>query len=650
MDSTTPLTTDSHRRTDPTVPLQCGLCEKSDCMAYGVLSGVEAINGLYAGFFPVLIYSCLGTSRHASVGTFAVTSLMTAGIVKNIGSKIVAQANHTEATAENGAATLDMIPLDIRLQVMIAVTLAVGLWQVLMGVLRLGYFLAVFLSDHLVKGFTCAAAFHIFTSQVKLVFGIGRLEEHHGPLKLVYFYVDFFRIIRETHIPTLIVSLICITLLYLARLLINGNPRVMKIIKVPFPMELLVIIFGTLASYELNLESKWGVIIVKNIPTGLPVPVIPPYSIMPQILGRTFSLAIVASAVLISLAKIFATKNNYKIDSNQELIALGASNIFGSFFLCIVVTGGLGRTAIQESAGGSTQMVSLVSVIVVLIVLVALGKFLQPLPRACLGAIVMVALIGLLTGVLEVKKLWKVSLIDASIFMVSLLATLLLDVDYGLAIGVLYSLVVFAFRMQYGRVAVLGRVRGTLDEIKPLKDPMVDEVPGIKIFRLHGPLYSGNAESFVSEIRKAMPSNEKVLPICSVLNPEMESTHVINTTTATADQHSSGNDYADITMTTRRPVINIVQNNSPPVLSAGLQLAIQPMRGIIIDCSAINFIDVVGSEKLLRLVNECNKKGIRVVFSACSSSVRDVLYLSGVAAVLQEENFSNSVSNAINRL
>ncbi|OQV14267.1 Pendrin [Hypsibius exemplaris] len=535
--------------------------------------------------------------------------------------------------ADNGAASLDMIQLDIRLQVMTAVTLAVGLWQVLMGVLRLGY-LAVFLSDHLVKGFTCAAAFHVFTSQVKLVFGIRGLQERYGPLKLVYFYIDLFRRMGDTHIPTLVVSLISITLLYLTRVFINGNPRVMKIIRVPFPMELMVIIFGTLASYELDLESEWGVKTVKHIPTGLPAPVLPPFSVIPEILARTFSIAIVASAVLISLAKIFATKHNYKIDANQELIALGASNIIGSFFLCIAVTGGLARSTVQESAGGSTQVVSLVSAVIVLIVLVALGQFLQPLPMACLGSIIMVALINMMKGALDVQKMWKVSLIDASIFMVTLLATVLLDVDYGLVIGVLYSLLVFAFRMQYGRVAVLGKVRGTSTEIKPLEDPMVDEVPGIKIFRLHGPLYSGNAESFFAKIRKAILSYEKVVSSYLSPVPEPETTEIEEITGTEAPQPSSESSQTEITM---------VRTKAEPQ-------HIKPLRAIVIDCSAISFIDIVGTEKLLRLVKECSKRGIRVVFTACSDSVRDILYLSGVAAVLPEGNFISSVSDAIEEL
>ena len=319
--------------------------------------------------------------------------------------------------------------------------------------------------------------------------------------------------------------------------------------------------------------------------------------------------------------------------------------------------------------------VSLVSAVIVLVVLVALGRFLQPLPKACLGAIIMVALINMLKGALEVQRLWKISLIDASIFMVTLLATLLLDVDYGLAIGVLYSLLVFAFRMQYSRVSVLGKVRGTLDDVKPVEDSMVltggrlidwlidcfncirnsfcsfillvpiffsrqvEEVAGVKIFRLHGPLYSGNAESFVAKIRKAIISNEAVVSsyLSPVPEPEFTELQEIDSDNVTQHGKPPALNSMDITVVTRRQdamtdgALNTVQNNL--LLSRGGPMT-KPLRAIVIDCSAINFMDVVATETLLRLAKECNKKGIRFIFAACNGNYQP--YENEISCVLNE--------------
>ncbi|OQV14592.1 Solute carrier family 26 member 6 [Hypsibius exemplaris] len=679
-------------------------------MAYGVLSGVEAINGLYASFFPVIIYSSLCTSQHAAVGTFAVTSLMTGGIVHTVSAEMYSRQNYTDV--DNATLSVmddigDRIPFEFRLRALIAITLCVGLWQLMMGIFRFGYF-AVLLSDHLIKGFTTAAAFHVFSTQLKLVFGLHKIKEWHGPLKLIYFYYEFFSHLGSTHIPTLVFSLVCITVLYLTRVFVNQNPRVMKVIRFPVPIELLVIIFATLTSYEMELETSWGVETIYNIPTGLPSPVLPPFSMIPELLGRTFSLAIVASAILISLAKIFAAKRQYKIDCNQELIAAGLANIFGAFFLCIPVTGALARSALQESVGGSTQMVSLVSATIVLIVLVALGRFLEPLPRACLGCIIMVALINMLKGAMEIVRLWKVSLIDASIFMVTLLATLLLDVDFGLAIGVLYSLLVFAFRLQYGQLEVMGRLRGTKDEIMPIDEPKVDEIIGVKIFRLHGPLYSGNAESFVSKVRKAVLANEKAVSVSHALVPEpaakkwiampgefeefagqlvrrrysqvpanltrmrmqagrsqseatAEISHDSNAEAALVKRNLRRHSVAPISMTTFKTIKESTGSLKPiketqlwvkePIIETMEEALEEPLRAIIIDCSSVSFIDVVGSDALLRLARECSlEKGIRLILAACSGSVRDIMVLSGFTKVVPAECFVKNVFTALESL
>ena len=233
------------------------------------------------------------------------------------------------------------------------------------------------------------------------------------------------------------------------------------------------IVVATIVSYFMDLENTWNIRVIKHIPTGLPFPQPPLYSLVPKVFFRCFALAVVSSSVVLSLAKIFATKHRYKIDANQELIACGAANIFGSFFHCVPASGGLSRSAVQEAAGGSTQLVSLISASIMLTVLLLFGKFLEPLPRACLGAVIMVALLNMLKSVTEIKRLWSISLIDASIFAVSLSATLLLDMDIGLAVAVFYSLLVFAFRMQYAKMEEIGRVRHDCDRFLSLKKPNV---------------------------------------------------------------------------------------------------------------------------------------------------------------------------------
>lgn len=106
----------------------------------------------------------------------------------------------------------------------------------------------------------------------------------------------------------------------------------------------------------MSLGSVYGVDVVGAIPLGMPQPKIPDLSILPSFLLDSFAIAIVSFAITLSLAKLFANKNKYHIDANQELRALGFSNVFGAFFQCIPSTGSLARTAVQTSVGGETQV------------------------------------------------------------------------------------------------------------------------------------------------------------------------------------------------------------------------------------------------------------------------------------------------------
>ncbi|GAU92773.1 hypothetical protein RvY_04813 [Ramazzottius varieornatus] len=618
-------------------------------MGYGVLAGADAIHGLYASFYPLLIYSLLCTSRHVSVGVASVVSLMGGSIVQSLGTEFYTMGpsvgnfglNSTLESA-NHTAPHD-IPLHFRVQITMAVTLAVGVWQLLLGVFRAGY-LAVFLSDYVIKGFTCAAAFHVCSYQLTLILGLRNVRQKNGPLKLIYFYYDLFSQLHSTHVPTLVFSLVCITVLLLARIFITQNPKVTKRLKIPFPTELIVIMVATLVSYLMDLENTYNIKIIKHIPTGLPIPQPPLQSLIPKVFFRSFALAVISSSVVISLGKIFATKHQYKIDANQELIACGTANIFGSFFHCVPASAGLSRSAVQEAAGGSTQLVSLISASIMLTVLLLFGKYLEPLPRACLGAVIMVALLNMLMSVTEVRRFWRVSLVDASIFLVSLCATLFLDMDIGLAVAVFYSLVVFAFRMQYAKVEEIGRVRNTTDRFLSVKKPTVERIPRLKIFRLYGPLYSGNAESFAMKIRKSVSNSsvstkESPLVLCGKALPEAAP---LAQTDGDLEDTILSAGY-DETLTSELGE-GIPEAKSP---NGFLVHAKQGTSVVVIDCSAVSFVDVVGTENLKFLAKDCAKNNLTLAFSGCSDDVRNTLRFSGVVPRSGDEVLSENLSTTV---
>lgn len=181
------------------------------------------------------------------------------------------------------------------------------------------------------------------------------------------------------------------------------QPWISKKSKIPIPIELIAVSLGTFASYILDLNGNFGVTLVGDIPTGyftqkkiklyiffyyllssLPEPVIPTFSLIQTVAIDSFSIAIVSYAITMSMALIFAQKLNYEVDSNQEFLALGLSNIFGSFFSCMPITASLSRSLIQQVVGGVTQIASVVSCGILLVILLWIGPIFQFLPRVSL--------------------------------------------------------------------------------------------------------------------------------------------------------------------------------------------------------------------------------------------------------------------------
>lgn len=169
-------------------------------------------------------------------------------------------------------------------------------------------------------------------------------------------------------------------------------------------------------------------------------PSLPDVSLFKSLLLDSFTIAMVAYAVSVSMGLIFARKQNYEIDFNQELLAMGASNVFGSFFSCMPFSASLSRSMIQFTIGGKTQIASLVSCALLAVVLLWVGPFFEPLPRCVLGGIIVVSLKGLLVQVTQVEQFWRQSAMDAIVWVVTFLTVVLVAIDIGLLVGILLSI------------------------------------------------------------------------------------------------------------------------------------------------------------------------------------------------------------------
>ncbi|KAI8511281.1 hypothetical protein Bbelb_103810 [Branchiostoma belcheri] len=389
-------------------------------MSYALLATLPPIYGLYSAFFPVIIYAFLGTSRHLSIGVMAVLSIMVGATIERL---LPAGAGQLPADLYNSTisnSTMEQLQYQAeqaevqeRLYIAGAVTLMSGIFQVAMGLLRLG-FITIYLSDPLVSAFTTAAAFHVVNSQIKYLFGLD-IPRYSGPLSITV--IAIFSRITQTNIATLVTSIISIIVLVVLKEL---NLRYKHKLKgIPIPSELIVLIIGTVVSHFASMEERYGVKVVGVIPTGLPKPTVPRVSLFGQVAPDCVAISLVSFSYSLAIAKLFSKKYAYGIDANQELLAYGTSNLFGSFFSCFVCSTAISRTLVGEAAGTKTQLMSLVQCVVMLLVLLFMGPLFRSSQISVLAVIVVVNVKNMFKQFSELKPLWRTSRIDFVIWWVT---------------------------------------------------------------------------------------------------------------------------------------------------------------------------------------------------------------------------------------
>ena len=393
-------------------------------MAYAMIAGLPPIYGLYASTLPLIIYALLGTSRQLAVGPVAMVSLLTAA---GIG-----------ALAEGGTATY----------ISLAITLAflVGTIQFLLGVFRLG-FLVNFLSHPVISGFTSAAALIIGLSQLKHLLGVDLARSHYVHEILAEAVVRF----GEINWLTFGIGVAGIALIFIVKKFAKSIPG-----------PLLAVVFGIVSVWLFDLSAS-GVKIVGEVPSGLPGWSMPDFSFetIKVLLPVALAISLVSFMESIAVAKAIQAKHkNYKVEPNQELIALGAANIGGSFFQSYPVTGGFSRTAVNDQTGAKTGLASVFSAGLILMTLLFLTPIFYFLPKAILASVIMVAVFGLI-DIKEAKHLWHADRSDFWMLTVTFIATLSLGIEPGIGIGVVLSLAWIIYRSTRPHIAELGKVPGT---------------------------------------------------------------------------------------------------------------------------------------------------------------------------------------------
>lgn len=443
-------------------------------MAYAMIAGLPPIYGLYASTIPLVIYALLGTSRQLAVGPVAMVSLLTAASIGGM--------------AEGGT--------EVYIALAITLALFVGFIQFLLGVFRLG-FLVNFLSHPVISGFTSAAAFIIGLSQLKHLLGV-KIDRTHHVHEIIIQAIEQFGNINWITFAIGIGGIF----------IIKGAKKIHKAIPAP----LLVVAAGILVVWGFGLTEQ-GVKIVGDIPSGLPsfgLPIIDS-DILKNLLPIALAIALVSFMESIAVAKAIQSKHgDYKIVSNQELIALGLANVGGAFFQSYPVTGGFSRTAVNDQAGAKTGLASIISAALIVLTLLFLTPLFYYLPQAVLASVIMVAVFGLI-DIKEAIHLWTANRSDFYMLILTFIGTLTLGIEQGIGIGVLLSLVWIIYRSTRPHIAVLGKVPQTHFYRNTTRFNQVEVRDDLLIVRFDAQLYFANMSYFREKIEEMAAEKGKDL-------------------------------------------------------------------------------------------------------------------------------------------
>ena len=428
-------------------------------IAYALIAGLPPIYGLYCALVPQVMYAIFGSSRQVAIGPVAMDSLIVA----------------------TGVSTLALAGSDSYISIAILLALMVGAIQFIMGVFSLG-FIVNFLSKPVITGFTSAVALIIGVNQFRNLFGVDFVQSD----QIQYVLEDVWAQISSYHYHTTFIGLISVVVIIIFRKI---NKKI--------PNALIVVILGIIIMKYFG-KSFNDVSIVKDIPSGLPVFGIPEFDIelMRELLPIAFTLVMVGYLETISIGKsLEAKQDEYRIRPNQELIALGLSNMVGSLFKAYPTTSSFSRSAINQESGARTGMAALISVVMVVFTLLFLTPLFYHLPKTVLAAIIIVAVFGLV-NFKEAAFLWKANHLDFWLMLSTFIATLLLGIEFGIIVGVGLSLIVLIFRTSRPYVAELGKVPNSdFYRNKSRFEEVVIE-NDILIFRFDAQIFYANSSYF----------------------------------------------------------------------------------------------------------------------------------------------------------
>jgi len=447
-------------------------------VAFAAIAGLPPEYGLYTAMVTPIIAALFGSSHHLISGPTTAISIVVFSAI----------SHHAEP------GTTEFIQLALTL------TFLAGVYQLAFGLARLGV-LVNFVSHTVIIGFTAGAAILIVTSQMKHVLGITIPKGE----SFFHTWVDVWN--QAGNINLYIITVSASTLIT-AMLIKKLTPRI--------PYLLIGLIVGSIIAIVLN-GAEHGIKLVGEIPAHLPPLSLPDFSFATiQVLApEAFAVALLGLIEATSISRAVATKSNQQINSNQEFIGQGLSNMVGSFFSSYAGSGSFTRSGINYTAGAKTPMSAIFSAVFLMVTVLLIAPLTAYLPVAAMGGVILIVAYNLI-DFHHIKNVLKNSPSETAILLVTFFSTLFLELEFAIYLGVILSLVLFLARTSIPEIPTLG-----IDADNP-KRPLininkkpVNQCPQLKIIRIDMSVYFGSLNHIQDTIHNIV-ENQKIYHILIV--------------------------------------------------------------------------------------------------------------------------------------
>lgn len=435
-------------------------------VAFATIAGMPPEYGLYAAMIPTIIAALYGSSRHLVSGPTTAASIVL--------------FTSLSAMADPGTPAF--------VQLALTLTFMVGIIELALGLARLGV-LVNFISHSVIVGFTAGAAILIASNQIKHFFGLEIPRGLHVHQTLLYVYYN----LAQVHLPTLFIGVITLAIGIFVKL---------RYKRIPYMVVALVV--GSLVAVGFSLllygeiEAAGGIAMVGEIPGGLPPLSTPDFSLrtIKQLAPIAFAVTLFALTEAVSISRSLAARSGQYIDGNQEFIGQGLSNIFGSFFSSYVATGSFNRSGLNYEAGAQTPVSAILAGGVLIIIVLVVAPLLAYLPNAGMAAILFIVAWGLIDFA-GMRTIVRASRSESIVLWSTFFATLFLELEFAILLGVFLSLVIYLLGASQPRVLVR-----MPDPRRPKRrfntDAALKECPQLSIVRIDGALFFG-AVNYVAE-------------------------------------------------------------------------------------------------------------------------------------------------------